>query len=455
MLVKYDANGQEEWNTTWMGLGDTTWGLCVQQTSDGGYIVTGFTVAEPDWHAQNPVGIQAFLLKTDGNGNKVWWQTFPGLFHDAVGFFVSQLSTGEYIIIGNTRPNPEDPYSQDAFFIKTDNQGALLNVVTYHQNGYTLEGDRCFQTADKGFVLIGNRALRSDTSQYNAILLKLKEDGSKEWMKNYSIYTWPTAAVSGELTSDEGVIMCGSTLPNNWNVTSFLLKTDNEGNELWNRTYKVRNCTAGIDVRQTDDQGYVLVGFTDYTQYSAHSKVFFIKTSSDGTAEWNKVLQSSEGDAITYCLDRTVDGGYVVSGLYLFPGTVVNWDGKFVIKTDSEANVSWTKTFQWSDTVKPGLVKIYRPTNAFYFMNRSRFPLRTPLIIGWIVVKLNASDNETGIDHIDFYIDNKFVENQTSVYPPFYWFWYRLSFSKHTIKAVAYDKEGNSASCELTLRKFF
>ena len=91
-LIKTDGNGDSLWTRTFGGTGDD-WGESVQQTTDGVYIITGST-----WYFLN--GIKDFyLIKTDENGEQQWSQTFGESFNDRA-MFVQQTTDGGYIITG-------------------------------------------------------------------------------------------------------------------------------------------------------------------------------------------------------------------------------------------------------------------------------------------------------------------------------------------------------------------
>jgi hypothetical protein len=216
-LSPVKAQPQVEWEKTYGGKGDD-WGLCVQQTSDGGYIIVGRT----DSFGEG--GGDVYLIKTDAYGNMQWSKTYGGEKND-FGYCVRQTSDGGYIIVGETSSFGEGRC--DVYLVKTDSNGNIVWSKTYG-GGWEDVGFCVQQTSDGGYIIVG--------------------------------YTWSF----GEGRCDV-----------------YLVKTDAYGNMQWSKTYGGKEDDWGHCVRQTSDGGYIIVGATK-SFGAGNEDVYLIKLGGSG-----------------------------------------------------------------------------------------------------------------------------------------------------------------------------
>ena len=150
-IIKTDSRGNREWDTT-IGGSNSEWAWSVQETSDRGYIVAGFTASSGEGH------IDVLLIKTDSRGNMEWSKTFGGLYEDWAGS-VQQTSDGGYIITGYTSHSlygvESDIHVSDVWIIKTDSKGNKEWDKTFGGS----YGDKALsvqQTSDGGYIIAGH-----------------------------------------------------------------------------------------------------------------------------------------------------------------------------------------------------------------------------------------------------------------------------------------------------------
>ena len=245
-LLKTDANGDTVWTKIYGGAG-TDEGQCVQQTTDSGYIIVGWT------ESFGAGAWDVWLLKTDADGDTLWTKTYGGIFVD-YGYSVQQTNDGGYIIVGWTKSFGAGDY--DVYLVKTDVDGDTLWTKTYGGTGS--DGGRCVQqTADSGYIIVGST--ESFGAGDDVYLVKTDADGDTLWTKTYGGTGWDYGS-SVRQTTDGGYIIVGWTFPSD-NV--YLVKTDAGGDTLWTKTYGGTGWDEGLSVQQTADSGYIIVGWTE------------------------------------------------------------------------------------------------------------------------------------------------------------------------------------------------
>ncbi|MCK5342137.1 MAG: hypothetical protein KAR20_01970 [Candidatus Heimdallarchaeota archaeon] len=341
------ANPEEEWNKTFGGTGNDG-AQYVQQTSDGGYILAGYTFV-------SGANEDALLIKTDENGNEQWGKTFGGADNDRV-YSVQQTSDEGFIFVGLS--------NFDGLVIKTDENGNEQWNKTFGGKGHD-EFRSVQQTSDGGYILAGQTYTTESNNEEHkdSWLIKIDENGNQQWEKTLgrliSVLTvYPQREISEyvghdeayfvQQTSDNGYILAGrtqSTKGENYQlyVDALLIKTDINGNQQWDQIFGIDG--EARSVQQTLDGGYILAGTEKISR--VFDDAWIIKTDENGNEQWKKTFEVSKKN-IAYSVKQTSDGGYVIAG-YTYNGIFDAW----IIKTDEDGNEQWRKTFEGSkqDTV--------------------------------------------------------------------------------------------------------
>jgi len=325
-LVKIDALGNEQWNRTFGGeAGDEARTLA--QTSDGGYILAGVT------HSYGFGAGDMWVIKTDENGNEQWNKTLGGTLYD-VAHAVHETSDGGFLVAGHTESF--GAVTGDAFIVKTDSNG---NDEWGGLHGGP-ENDTLFsarQTSDGDYILAGETLSYGAGSQ-DFWLLKVDPEGNEIWSKTFG-GTEPDGAHCVSETVDGGFILAGGTMSFGEGVfDGWLIKTDAAGNEEWNRTFGGADTDILFYVEQTEDGGYIATGAT-YSQGAGNGDYWLLKTDADGEEQWSRTFGGDARDE-SYWLALSDDGGFVMSGRTESFGA---GEGDFwVIKTDAEGNAPAT-----------------------------------------------------------------------------------------------------------------
>jgi len=298
-LVKVDENGNEQWNQTYGGIYDEQ-ANSVHQTNDGGYIVSGYT------HSYGAGQQDIYLVKTDENGNELWSQTYGGTENENANS-VQQTSDGGYVIASTILPSGS--YDADFWLIKTDENGNEQWNQTYGNDDS--EGAQSVQqTIDGGYIIVGT-TFNIPEGKINYWLVKTDENGSEQWNQTFGINDWDFPS-SVQQTIDGGYIIAGYSSFTESNKDFWVVKTDENGIEEWNQNYGTNDSEFAFSIQQTFDEGFIIAGYIYYID-SAESDAYLVKTDVNGNEQWNKTCGNDERQWAKE-IKQTNDEGYIITG---------------------------------------------------------------------------------------------------------------------------------------------
>ncbi|UOY08725.1 hypothetical protein L0P88_09270 [Muricauda sp. SCSIO 64092] len=337
-LVKLDMDGDLEWQKTYGGSKDDQ-GQQVIQTSDGGYAITGYAMSDDGDGSNNEGFHDNWILRLDAAGNILWEKSFGFSGHDHSydlvetvdgGFFFSGFldvtsSNGE----GSTDKGRLTAHGVGEFWgTKIDGDGNLqwrkffggtnndrsFGVVNAHDGGYILVG-----ASESDDFDIGN-----PKGSYDFWAVKINKNGTFVWESSFG-GTGIDQAQDIVATTDGGYVITGNTFSEDTQVTKnngqsdvWLIKIDDNGQLLWEKSFGGAGFDAAHSVRLTMDEGFLVCGNSksfdgDLAENFGENDIWVFKTDASGNLEWEKSLGGSNLD-FGYDALETATGNVVVIG---------------------------------------------------------------------------------------------------------------------------------------------
>ncbi len=317
-LIKADAQGDTLWTRTYGGT-QLDWGSSVQHTSDGGYIIAGYT------QSSGAGNTDVYLIKTDAQGDTLWTRTYGGIGDD-YGYSVQQTTDGGYAVVGHAFSFGAG--NGDVYLIKTNALGDTLWTRTY---GGT-SADYAFsaqQTADSGYIIAGYTS--SFGAGYGDIyLVKTDASGDTLWTRAYG-GTEDDWGYSVQQTTDGSYIVAGYTASSpGMDFDVYLVKTNASGDTLWTSYCGGPVYDEAYSVQQTTDGGYIVAGCTNSFGTQGY-EVYLINTNAQGDTLWTRTYGGINYD-YGNSVQQTTDGGYIIAG---HSPSFGNSEQVYLIKTDA------------------------------------------------------------------------------------------------------------------------
>ncbi len=392
-LFSYNSKAQNSlmklWDFRFGGKTDESL-IAARQTSDGGYILGGYSNSIIGGDKTQTVwggfgDYDYWIIKLDSIGNKQWDKDFGGTAND---YFtcLAQTSDGGYIFGGYTGSGINGNKTQanwdttgifsDYWIVKTDS----LGNIQWDKDFGGINGDALYsiqQTRDGGYILggssasgIGGNKTQACWGQTDYWIVKIDSNGIFQWDRDFGGFAGDDLC-SIQQTTDGGYILGGiseSGIGGDktqllwgglWYPDYWIIKTDSLGIKVWDKDFGGNYIDVFSCLQQTTDGGYILGGTSssqiggDKTQNTCgdttDADYWIIKIDSQGNKQWDKDYGGSNSDYF-YSLQQTTDGGYLLGG-YSYSNIScdkaennLSYVQTWVMKTDSIGNKQWDKT---------------------------------------------------------------------------------------------------------------
>ncbi|TAJ43968.1 PKD domain-containing protein [Methanofollis fontis] len=314
-----------------LGGSSRDYAYSIQQTSDGGYVVAGVTESTDGDVSGNHGNEDAWVVKLDAAGNRVWQRCLGGSSGDYAES-IRQTSDGGYIVAGFTYSTDGDVSGNhggaDIWVVKLDAAG---NRVWQRCLGGASD-DRAFnilQTADGGYIVASytystDGDVSGNHGSYDAWVVKLDAAGNRIWQRGLGGAS-DDRALSIQQMADGGYVVAGVTWSTDGDVSgnhgdsdAWVVKLDAAGSMVWQRCLGGSSRDYAYSIRQTSDGGYIVAGETgsidgDVSGNHGDSDAWVVKLDAAGNQVWQRCFGGSSRD-FAYSIQQTSDGGYVVAG---------------------------------------------------------------------------------------------------------------------------------------------
>lgn len=371
------SNGTLELAKTFGGSKNDV-GKSVIATADGGFAVLGFTQSmDGDVAGKTSENYDYWVLKFDSQALLEWNKTYGGSGDDR-GSQLIETSDGGYMLIGYSDSSDEDVTlnngNRDFWVVKTDNSGAILWEKSFGYGGAD-EGVSILETSDNHFILSGildvtasggegnigrNTATHAGGDYWS---IKINPSGDIVWSRFYggSFTDAPTGVI--ENTSSD-LITVGRSDSNDVDISNnkgtydfWVVKSSSNGDIIWEKSYGGLEIDEARDVISIDNENQIIVGDTrseeqDVSSNNGAADLWILKISNQGDIIWEKSLGGSNFD-VARSINPTFDNGFIIAGSSRSSnGDVSENKGQndaWVIKVDNTGQLLWETTVGGSE----------------------------------------------------------------------------------------------------------
>ena len=277
-IIMMNEDGDPIWSKIY---GGPSWecGKCVVENDKGEFIIGGVTMSAKD-------SIDVYFMKVDSACDSIWATVYQGDGFMTEIQSIDRCDDGNYIMVGS--------HNEKLLLIKIDDNGKILWAREYGGRYCKYSSNFIKRTSDGDYIIAGSA-------------------GFKKWLK---IILRGFDLLPG-FAYDELETAILERFPNLGHRNFYLFKIDGNGNILWNKEYGGKYHDVAFTVELTNDDGYIIAGYTEKSfavnRWLSNRIGYIVKTDCDGNVLWEKTI-SHEGGVEFLSIVQNIDGGYAVTG---------------------------------------------------------------------------------------------------------------------------------------------
>ena len=298
-LVKLNQDGSFAWDKTYGQEQCAEEAGSAKETTDDGLIVAGYGVGQ-----FGDEGANFYLMKLDASGNLLWDEDYDYDTTTDYGSDVCQTLDGGFILVGSSYyfSSSQGQYDWGINIVRTDASGAKQHHILVDRPGIQ-SLNRVIPTADSGAIAIGTAGA--------IYIVKIDKYGDTTWTKGYGGVGTGWSIVQ---LADGGYVAFGDRDDSPPEDEDFwLLRLTPTGDTLWTRRYRNPAPDLGYGLDQTSDGGFVMTGEMYRNAGIDPTDIYIVRTNSNGDTLWTKTV-GGDGYERSYCVKQTFDGGFIVVG---------------------------------------------------------------------------------------------------------------------------------------------
>jgi len=344
-VVRTDKFGKGKWGRTYGERNMLLEAKAVAFDSDSGFVVAGSAVLN------RAIDADMYVTKLDRNGNEMWSKYYGDRMQEEAYAIV--VEPDGYVMAGYQMSTID--YEPDAMLMKLDRDGFKVWAKTFGD----VKADYCYslaKTFDGGYVLAGTKGNARGNKGKMFWVIKTDSNGETIWEQTYGESKW-NSANSIIQTSDSCFVAVGFMKADDFESADiYCVKMDAYGMVIWSTVIGSSTWDEATDVVETFDKGYAVAAYTKSNDESL-SDFRTLKLDIDGKLIWEHTFHRKSLDYPKEILE-TYDNGLALIGA-----------------TFSEKTVGWDfAVLKYENNLRP-VVDVVNPYNKFSAFEEKNYPI--------------------------------------------------------------------------------